>query len=70
MMGPLLPKHFGHYFRVGLATFFTCIAVWETLQNGFLHLHVLLWWAASVIIVLAVVVEGVRIRRGQDDESC
>ena len=31
MMGPLLPKYFGHYFRVALATF-TCIAVWETLD--------------------------------------
>ena len=70
MMSPLLPEHFDHYFRVGLATFWTCVAVWETFQNGFLQLHVLLWWALSVIIVLAVVVEGVRIRRGQDDQSC
>ena len=59
----ILPEHFGHYLRVGLATFWACIAVWETFQNGSLRLHVHLWWAAAVIIVLAVVVEGVRIRR-------
>ena len=29
------PQHCGHYVRVGLATFFTCVAAWETLQNGF-----------------------------------
>ena len=61
------PKPFGHYLRVGLATFFTCIAVWETFQNGFLQLHVLLWWAAAVIIVLAVIIEGGRIGRDQGD---
>ena len=63
----ILPEHSSHYFRVGLATFWTCIAVRETLQNGFLQLHMLLWWAAAVIVVLAVAVEGVRIRRRRDD---
>ena len=63
----ILPKNFGHYFRVGLATFWTCIAVWETFQNGFLQLHLLLWWAAAAIIVLTVVVEALQVRRRQDD---
>ena len=67
MRDPLFSKRFGHYFRVVLATFWTSIAVWETFQNGFLQLHVLLWWAAAVITVLVVAVEGVRIRRRQDD---
>ena len=35
-----LPQHCGHYVRVGLATCFTCVAAWETLQNGFLATHV------------------------------
>ena len=30
-----LPEHLGHYFRVGVATFWICIAVWETFQNGY-----------------------------------
>ena len=30
--------------RVAFASFFTCIAVRETFQNGFLQLHVLIWW--------------------------
>ena len=30
--------------RVAFASFFTCIAVWEMFQNGFLQLHVLIWW--------------------------
>ena len=38
MNDSLLPKHIGHYLRVGLATFFTCIAIRETFQNGFLQL--------------------------------
>ena len=63
----ILSERFGHYLRVGLATFFTYIAVWETFQSGFLQIHVVLWWAASVIIWLAVIVEGVRIRRGEGD---
>ena len=63
----ILPGHFGHYFRVGLATFWICISVWATFQNGFLQLGTLLWWAAAVIMILAVAVEGVRIRRRQDD---
>ena len=62
----ILPKNFGHYLRVGLATFWTCIAAWETFHNGFLQLETLLWLAAAVIMTLAVVVEGVRIRRRQD----
>ena len=36
------PKNFGQYLRVSLATFFTCIAAWETFQNGYLKLHVLI----------------------------
>ena len=56
-----LPQHCGHYVRVGLATLFTCIAVWETFQNVFLQLYVLLWWVASLINVLVVVVQGVRV---------
>ena len=63
----ILPKHLGHYLRVGLATCWTCIAVWETLQNGLMHLHVLLRRVAAVIIVIAVIVEGVRIRRDRRD---
>ena len=35
-----LHRHCGHYVGVGLATFFTCVAAWETLQNGFLATHV------------------------------
>ena len=62
-----LPEHLGHYLRVSLATFWTCIEAWETFQNGFLQLETLLWWAAAVIMALAVAVEGVRIRRRQDD---
>ena len=58
-----LLQHFGHYVRVGFASFFTCVAVWETLQNGFLATHVLLWWLAAAMWVVAVVIEGVRIRR-------
>ena len=53
----------GLYLRVGLATFFTCIEVWETFQNGFLQLHVLTWWGAAVTMVLAVAVEIVRFQR-------
>lgn len=63
----ILPEHFGYYVRVGLAIFWTSIAVWETFQNGFRQLHVLLWWAAVVIIVLTAVVEGVRSRRARGD---
>ena len=62
-----LPQHCGHYARVGLATFFTCVATWETLQNGFLATPVLLWWLAAAMWVVAVVVEGVRIRRRERD---
>ena len=58
-----LPQHCGHYIRVGLATCFTCVAASETLQNGFLATHVLLWWLAAAMWVVAVVIEGVRIRR-------
>ena len=58
-----LPQHCGHYVRVGFASFFSCVAVWETLQNGFLATHVLLWWLAAAMWVVAVVIEGVRIRR-------
>ena len=62
-----LPQLFGHYVRVGLATFFTCVAAWETLQNGFLATHVLLWWLTAAMFVVAAVIEGVRIRRRERD---
>ena len=61
-----LPEHFGHYVRVGLATFFTCIAVYETAQNGFMATHVLIWWAAVVAWVTVATIEGVKIRRGKE----
>ena len=61
-----LSKHFGHYFRVALATFFTRIAVWETFQNGFLATHVLLWWAAATVWVIVVTIEAVRVRSSED----
>ena len=64
-----LPEHLGHYLRVGLATFFTRIAVRETFQSKFLHLRVLLWWAASVVIVIAAIVEGVRIQRREQQSK-
>ena len=32
----ILPKNFGHYFHVGLTTFWTCIAVWEKLRPRFI----------------------------------
>ena len=62
-----LLQHCGHYVRVGLATFFTCVAAWETLQNGFPAAHVLLWWLAAAMFVVAAVIEGVRIRRRERD---
>ena len=62
-----LPQHSGHYVRVGLATFFTCVAAWETLQNGFLATHVLLWWLTAAMFVVAAVIGGVRIRRRERD---
>ena len=60
------PEHFGHYVRVGLATFFTCIAVYETAQNGLMATHVLIWWAAVIAWVTVVTIEGVKIRRGKE----
>ena len=42
--------------------------MWEILQNRFLQLHIRLCWAASMIMVLAVVFEGPRIRRGTTTE--
>ena len=62
-----LLQPFGHYVRVGLATFFTCVAGWKTLQNGFLATHVLLWWLAAAMWVVAVVIEGVSTRRRERD---
>ena len=53
----------GQYVRVGLASFSTCVAMWETFQNGFLATHVLLWWLAAAMWIVAVVIEGVRIHR-------
>ena len=44
-----------------------CVGAWETLQNGFLATHVLLWWLAAAMWVVAVVIEGVRIRRRERD---
>ena len=64
-----LPQHCGHYVRVGLATFFACVAASETFQNGFLATHVLLWWFAAAMWVVAVVIEGVRIRRRVGDSK-
>ena len=60
--------HLGHYVRVGLATFFTCIAMYETLQNGPTATHVLIWWAAVVCWIVVVVIQGVRIWRKKEHE--
>ena len=61
-----LSEESGLCLRASLATLFSCIAVWETFQNGFLRLHVLLWWAAAAIVVLAVV-KRVQIHRDSRD---
>ena len=52
--------HLGHYIRVGLATFFACIAVYETLQDGLMATHVLIWWAAVLCWIVVVAIEGAR----------
>lgn len=61
-------SHIGHYVRVGFATFFTCIAVWETFQNGIQANHVQIWWAAALMWILAVAIEAFRIRQHEDDD--
>ena len=62
------PKHLGHYVRVGVAAFFTCIAVWETFENGIQSNHVQIWWAAASMWIVAVATETVMIGRQRNDD--
>ena len=55
--------HLGHWIRVALATFFCCIALYETTSDGLGETSTLLWLAAAAIWVIVVAIEGARIWR-------
>ena len=63
-----MPKS-SHWIIVAIATLMCCIALTETIRNGLWHTHVLLWWTAAAIWVIAVVAQAYRSRHDQNPDE-
>ena len=57
--------HLSHWLRVALATFLSCIAVYEIFTDGLGETSTWLWVADAALMISAAVIEGVRIWRGE-----
>ena len=63
----MIPR-LGHWIRVALATFFCCIAVYESFTDGLAETSTLLWLTAAGCWVAIVAIEGARIWRRKGDD--
>ncbi len=55
--------HLGHWFRVALTTFISCIAVYDIFTDGLGGTSTWLYMASAALLIEAVTVEDVRIWR-------
>ena len=65
-----MAPNLGHWFRVALATFISCIAVYEIFTDGQGEISTWFYAASAALLITAVSVGGVRIwRREQREEG-
>lgn len=53
--------HLGHWFRVALTTFISCIAAYDIFTDGLGERSTWLYIASAALLIAAVTVEGVQI---------